>query len=496
MSKSQYDPDGVRLPIKVDSTSNGEFFPRPLAKRNEVANKTALDTANNNAKKLGQNRRSFLTSMAGAASTLLTFNAINAAAGKAGGFYDIPKEAAFDNQLAMAKIGTNAGQDFIFDIQGHHVGNYESWRTGMKNKLTPAFKIFAPHSSCDYPNPNDKWGHVNCLTGEAFVKEIFLDSDTQMGVLTIGPLYDTEMCPSYSEAAATREAVAALDGTKRLLMHGRCMPTYGEIDQMEAVAEQYKVSAWKTYTQYGPNRQGYYLSDDLGQRFINKARDTGVNIICVHKGLPFPVMGKKSTHWSQATDIGPAAKANPDITFMVYHSGYDHDIHEGPYNPEKPSGVDILIKSMRDNGLQANGNVYAELGTTWRYMMQDPEQAAHVIGKLLKYVGEDRVVWGTDCIWYGSPQDQIQAFRTFQISKEYQEKYGYPEITPEIRAKIFGLNAAVPYGISPKEIELATQSDEVYLAKQNYLNNPDPSHQTYGPRTRREFLAFKALDDH
>ena len=59
------------------------------------------------------------------------------------------------------------------------------------------------------------------------------------------------------------------------------------------------------------------------------------------------------------------------------------------------------------------------------------------------------MLWGTDSIWYGSPQDQIQAFRTFQISPEFRERFGYPEITPELRRKVFGLNAAVPYRDRP-----------------------------------------------
>ena len=83
--------------------------------------------------------------------------------------------------------------------------------------------------------------------------------------------------------------------------------------------------------------------------------------------------------------------------------------------------------------------MYAELGGTWWFLMRDPTAAAHVLGKLLKYVGEDRVVWGTDSIWFGTPQDQIQAMRTFQISEELQETHGYPALTDEIKAKIFGL---------------------------------------------------------
>ena len=66
---------------------------------------------------------------------------------------------------------------------------------------------------------------------------------------------------------------------------------------------------------------------------------------------------------------------------------------------------------MKRAGIGPNENVYAELGSTWWYVMRYPTQAAHVLGKLLKHVGEDNVVWGTDCLFYGSPQDQIQAFR-------------------------------------------------------------------------------------
>ncbi len=104
---------------------------------------------------------------------------------------------------------------------------------------------------------------------------------------------------------------------------------------------------------------------------------------------------------------------------------------------------------MQDSGVEPNTNVYAELGGTWWFVMRDPTAAAHVLGKLLKHVGEDRVLWGTDSIWFGTPQDQIQALRTFQISEELQERHGYPALTDEIKAKIFGVNSARLYDIEP-----------------------------------------------
>jgi hypothetical protein len=130
------------------------------------------------------------------------------------------------------------------------------------------------------------------------------------------------------------------------------------------------------------------------------------------------------------------------------------------------------------------------LGSTWRFLMRDPEQAAHAMGKLFHYCGEDNVLWGTDSIWYGSPQDQIQAFRTFQISAELREKHGYPQITPALRAKVFGLNAARVYGVSAAEVKKSAARDKVGREKLAYQERPEPHFRTWGPKTRREFLAL------
>ena len=103
----------------------------------------------------------------------------------------------------------------------------------------------------------------------------------------------------------------------------------------------------------------------------------------------------------------------------MYHSGYEPGRVEGPYADNRTgTGVNRLIKWMRDNGIGPNQNVYAELGSTWWTLMRSPNEAAHLLGKLLVNVGEDNVLWGTDALFYGSPQDQIQSFRAFQITAE------------------------------------------------------------------------------
>lgn len=270
------------------------------------------------------------------------------------------------------------------------------------------------------------------------------------------------------------------------------MPTLaGELDGMDAQAARYKLAAFKTYTQFGPadGPAGFRLDDDRhGTPFIERARRLGVRNVCVHKGLPF---GARGHEFSLADDIGPAAKRHADINFLVYHSGFDTAVKEGPYDPWAKAGVDVLIRSFLAAGRPKN--VYAELGSTWRFAMRDPDQAAHLVGKLLKHVGEDNVLWGTDSVWYGSPQDQIQAFRAFRISAEFQQKYGYPALTPAVRRRIFGLNAARVYGLKPDALRGRLAKDRVQKTRLDYLNDPQPAFATYGPRTRREFVALRAL---
>src|SRR5947208_15223792 len=98
--KHRINPEGNRLPIKLDSTSNGEFAPVPLSPANLAANRLAHELASAFCKKTNLTRRGFLVSACGAASTLLAFNAANAAAGRRGGFFDIARDAALADQVA------------------------------------------------------------------------------------------------------------------------------------------------------------------------------------------------------------------------------------------------------------------------------------------------------------------------------------------------------------------------------------------------------------
>jgi len=472
--------DRLPLPIKLDSTSNGEFAPVPLDAAARHARTLAREAIDAGARRLGQSRRSYLVSLLGAAASLGAFNRAFAAAGRQGGSYLLPAEASFE--LAAASE-TLAGDEFIFDVQLHHVNPQGAWR--QRGGPNPFLNMPAA-AACKLADP------IECLSSGALLKDVFLDSDTAMGVLSHVPGgLDTNPL-DFEAAGATRDAARALDGTERLLLHGRCMPTLaGELDGMEAQAARFKPAAFKTYTQFGPpaGPAGFFLDDDRhGKPFIDKARALGVRNIAVHKGLPF---GPRGYEYSTARDIGPAARRHPDMTFLVYHAGFDPRVKEGPYDPNAQAGVDVLVRSMLDAGRP--DNVYAELGSTWRYLMRDPDQAAHLLGKLLKTFGEDRVLWGTDSLWYGSPQDQIQAFRAFEIGAELQQRHGYPALSPTLKRKVFGLNAARVYALDPGAMRGRLSKDGVQKRKAEYLNDPRPSFATYGPRNRAEFLALRRL---
>jgi len=481
------DKDGTRLPIKVDTTSNGEYAPMPLSPVNVKANALAHENATANAKKHGWDRRKFLISSCGTASTLLAFNAANAAVGKRGGFYQISDDAAVDMQLAQAEVD---GKEFIFDVQGHYVNPNGAWLNLVPESSSPFSGM--QKASCELADmPGDR-AYLNCLGADEFIKDVFLDSDTDIMVLSFVPSTQEREPVTIEDANETRNIVAQLDGSKRLMIHGRVNPNQdGDLETMDELAERWDICAFKTYTQFGPGGIGYWLHDDPGLAMIERARSLGVRNICIHKGLPF---GPVSLEHSRCDDVGVVAKMFPDMNFLIYHSGYDNSITEQAFAPgENRMGIDTLIQSLIDNDVATNSNVYAELGSTWRLLMRDPDNAAHSLGKLFKYVGQDNVLWGTDSIWYGSPQDQIQAFRTFQISQEFQERYDYPEITAELRRKVFGLNAAVPYRISTTEIQSFLAADSVSQRKLAYMNDPQPHFKTYGPKTRREFLNFLKL---
>ena len=298
--KYRFDPEGRRLPVKLDSTSNAEYVPIPLEPRNRHANALAQEAATRNARRTGLGRRAFLTSAAGAATSLLAINRANAAAGFSAGYFALEAEAELDPATAEASLGK---KEFIFDVQGHYV------------PPDVAAERKAECAKFDYVSRD----YMRCLGADDFVKDVFLDADTDMMVLSFVPSKRDEEPITIEEADATRRIVDELEGTQRLLIHGRVNPNQdGDLEGMDELAEKYQVSAWKAYTQWGPDGKGFWMTDDVGHRIRRegpRARHPQHLHPQGHAVRPALVRAL-SVQGHRAV-----AKQFPDVNFLIYHSG-------------------------------------------------------------------------------------------------------------------------------------------------------------------------------
>ncbi len=497
MKARKTDPElPILLPFTPGQASNGEFVPRAPTREHLAAEVLALDMSEQIAAWQGLDRRRFLMGMGGIAVTLAAVNLVGCD-GKdkktlppgvtAGATYAVPTDGD------PSACGHLSGDEFIFDVQTHHVDPQGPW-VNESPATANFFRAFRPDCA-----EADK---LDCLSRYYYAHDIFLESDTSIAVLSDTPsASDSDDPLNFDEMKRTRDILNDLSpkDTGRLRLHSVVVPNIGpvqaQLDRMQARAEAMDVSAWKIYTPYGPNATGWFLDDaKLGIPVIEQARKLGVKTICAHKGLP--LFGFDRAHASPR-DIGVVAKAYPDVNFVVYHSGWYPGNREGAYDEAKADiGVNALVKSLLDNGVQPNTNVYAEMGSTWRNIMSDTTQAAHVVGKLLKFVGEENLLWGTDCIWTGSPQPQIVAFRAFQMDAQFAQQYGYPMATPEVKRKVFGLNAARLYGVDPVEARCKIANDEVQRLRvasaEMQLDTHDARYVPRGPITRRGMLDWFA----
>ena len=304
--------------------------------------------------------------------------------------------AADDDRPAAASSVLDR-EDLVVDVQLHFL---DPARNGSN------FGGGFPQAACGASDPK------LCFTQDTFLDLVFAQSDTQVGVLSGLPFAGKDSPLAVDVIEHARERLAEQANGRRLLLQAGAFPATGPLqaalDQMASDAATYPVAAWKTYT-HAPT--SYRLDDERGDALLSQAVALGIPILAVHKGIS----GEDPA--ASPVDIGPAAAAHPEATLVVYHSGWEPNAPEGPYRADTPAerqrGVDRLVTSLRDNAIGPGGNVYAELGSTWFNLTRNLDAAAHVLGKLLVQLGPERILWGTDSIWYGSPQGQIDAFRGF-----------------------------------------------------------------------------------
>jgi hypothetical protein len=486
----------VDLPIELGPCSNGEYDPAPLTAVAREAQRRARIGCDDNARRTGMSRRRFLRSVCGAATTLLAINACaeeathEAVRRKPGGTFSLPSTSAADPDAARAAL---AGNEFVFDVQGHFLDYSVEAGSEQGRQFWTGF----PQQQCGEADPRV------CFSVDHFMEEVFLRSDTSMIALSALPIAPEGSPLSAETMDHARRLAEAACHDQRVLLHAQALPNVGglqaNLDAMSDAAARFPIVCWKVFTNfpdlYDGSGNAWRLDDGdpslarVGDAFLRHAVELGVPTVAAHKGLS-TTLGYSSP-FASPVDIGPAARTHPDVRFLVYHSGYEADQVEGPYGPATGDrGVNRLIASMHAAGIGPNQNVYAELGTTWWSLLARPDEAAHVLGKLLVHVGEDNVLWGTDAVFYGSPQGQIQAFRAFQISEQFQEQFGYPALSDDVKRKILGLNALKLHAVDPVTVPCEFTREDL---EQLRLAIP-ASAQRRGPRTRAELRSFVARE--
>jgi len=490
---------------------NGEFVPAAPSRLDRAVLGVIRDEIDASAARTGMDRRRFLLSAGGVAATLAAFNLASCSAGRrrlvgaatsttrpptsgtssappatSGGTFSVPPStdvAACERALA----GTG---EFVFDVHTHHVMPQGPWRrnapatVGLVEGMLPA--------ACTQADPLD------CVDRAAYLHDVFLSSDTTVAMLTDVPNSGPADAPiPFADALGTQQATDGLTspGASRLLVQNVIAPNVGELaahlDDMTAAASTGRVAAFKVYTAWSPTGHGWSLEDPaIGLPTLQHAHDLGVRVLVAHKGLP--LVNFDAAH-NLPDDVVAVSRIFPDMQFVVFHAGWLPSRREGPRNRANPTGIDGLLAALDRHGVPPDDNVWVDLGTVWRQVLTDPDQAAHVLGKLLSRVGTHRVLWGTDAIWYGSPQPQIMALRAFQLGSDYQERYGYPALTDAVKRQIFGLNAAELFGVDPTATRCAITSDPLTsnqpAVRQLQADAALPSPWTSrGPTTRRQTL--------
>jgi uncharacterized protein len=211
----------------------------------------------------------------------------------------------------------------------------------------------------------------------------------------------------------------------------------------------------------------------------------------IHKGLP-AIFAPGSPESVRTIDFPKAVTDHPDLKFCAYHSGY---FQEGTH-PEGKDGLTEWLEVIASIPKKLRKNVYSELGSTFAItLLEGPDQAAHLVGSLLKALGSRNVLWGTDSVWWGSPQFLIDAFKNLQIPAPMQRQFGYPPLTENTKRRILGGNAARLYRIDRKARRCTVPPDSfaTMQAEQGGYRT-ERSLRAYGPRTRREFLSLLLQD--
>ena len=476
----------ARSPIPTQVVSNGEYVPLPQTEAQRTVERSLRQLAGRYGDRLGLSRRDFLRTSGGMAAAFLAMNSVY------GSLFSVDPAEAADPAFAAERT-RRLSRQFIFDVQNHFVRDDFRWEGIL------ALGEYAK-----------RWNPVLEREGvtmqryhfENYVKEIFLDSETKIALVSSAPADDpNNMIVTNEQLARARSVVNAIAGSRRLLCHSVIRPGQpGWLEEIDRAIEVVKPDSWKGYTVGDPLApSGYpWRMDDEKVMYpaYEKMKKAGIRNVCVHKGL-LPAdyeTSWKNWRFAMVDDVPKAAKDWPELNFIIYHSALkpfmtppDQSLAEF----EKTGRMDWITDLAEIPAKHGVTNVYAELGTSFASSAVTlPRHCAAMLGILIRGLGVERVLWGTDAVWYGSPQWQIEAFRRIEIPQDLQKTLSVrPLGEPDgpVRNAIFGENAARLYGIRvDRALHAALAGDRLAALRPEYeAEGPGRSNAAYGYVHRR-----------
>ena len=419
-------------PIPTQCVSSDEFMPVPQTLQQRRVEARLKDVGAELARRQGMTRRRFFGTAAGMAAAFLAMNEVY------GALYDVTRVEAQTPEMAKERAGALAKQ-FVMDCHTHFLRD-DTRIMGFVRQREAVGKAGWNPALAGKPQTIEDLKFAN------YYKEIFLDSDTKVAMISGAPSdvpqdwFLTNEMKAEARAKVNKEA-----GSRRMMSHAIFTP--GQPGWMEAVDRaiaELKPDSFKGYT-IGDNtnknlsKYPWRMDDEkVVYPFYEKCQKAGLVNICVHKGLFPPSVEKQFPHLlahSDVRDVGKAAKDWPKLNFIIYHSAYRFPGGGTPDDAwtqfEQTGRIEWVTDLAEIPAKFGVTNVYGDLGQIFaQSTVAHPRVCAAMMGTLTKGLGPDHVVWGTDAIWTGSPQWQIEALRRLEIPEDMQKKYGFKPLGP------------------------------------------------------------------
>jgi predicted TIM-barrel fold metal-dependent hydrolase len=311
-----------------------------------------------------------------------------------------------------------------------------NWVKGQEKYAKGWIECFHAYQGLGPPETHWPIEKFQKYSEEDFVKDVFEDGHVDVGIFN-----STYLKEWYVDGFNTteRNSRMAEQHPGRLIVNGRWDPREGEagLRQLEEDAQRYQLKGVKLYTaEWRDGSRGWTLKDPQSVPFLEKCQELGITNIHVHKG---PTIWPLDKDAFDVADVDQAATNFPELNFIVEHVGL-------------PRIEDFCFMATQEP------NVYAGLAVAIGGLMHArPRFFSKVMGELLFWVGEDKMLFGSDyAIW--EPKWQVEGFAdwNYPSGDEYSD---YPAVTAASKKKMLGLNAARLYGIDvPPEYRLADAS--------------------------------------